>query len=78
MRRRQKTLDEVAGMARLREIRLDVEAYTGRIDALYAERLALFFELRALGVMHKELGAASGVTDVAVVQALRKARAKAS
>ena len=65
-------------LGRLNEIRLDIEAYASRLAGLYEERLELFAALRARGVQNKDIGAAAGVTDVAVVQALRKARARAS
>ena len=67
------TPEQQADLARLREIRLDLEAYEARMERLYAERLDLYERLRAGGVWNRIIGEASGVSDVAVVQALRKA-----
>lgn len=60
---------------RLREIRAELRGIDDREVALYAERLALFRELRAEDppVAQKVIGAAAGVTDTAVKVAMDKA-----
>lgn len=62
-------------LARLRDIRTELQGIDAREVELYAERLALFRELRAEDppVAQKVIGAAAGVTDTAVKVAMDKA-----
>ena len=69
------------------EILADVAAVTaeingaqGSLDGAYARRLDLFHEARALvpPITHKALAEVAGVSEVAIIQARRKAAERAA
>lgn len=63
-------------LARLRTFSASIRANNAELDDLYAQRLAVYQELRELDppVTHAAIARAAGVTEDAVAQALRKAR----
>lgn len=69
------TRDDV--LAELDAITARLESLNGERDELYARRLALFHEGRALGVTQKELAEHCGVSAVAVAVALGKEKRQA-
>ena len=63
-------------LAALARVAADLAAAETKVDDLRAQRLALFADLREASVTHARIGEAAGVSEVAVIQALRKDKAK--
>lgn len=65
-------------LTELAAIRVELEGATQRVDDLYARRTAIFEELRGTDppTPQRLIAEASGITEVAVIQAIRKRRAR--
>lgn len=72
------TLDEAGVLGRLAELAPVISEHTTALEEAYAERLALYRRARELDppVPFGRVGEAAGVTEVAVIQAIRKSDAK--
>jgi hypothetical protein len=70
----ERTVRERAILKRLRALRPQIEGGERKLEALYAERLSVFQDGRALDppMVQRVMGEASGVSEAAVIHVLKR------